>query len=254
MRARGGAPLRGRGLPQVGMAAAAVPLVPGDRVAGDHADLPVQGHRDPRRLRRRRRQPRLRQHAVCPLARVLRGAGVAVDARLGGSARPALRHGQEDARSNRRSVRERCRPPVPGPGDGDGSRVPPPHRGRVLRRGRQDGGRPLLRRRGARALRLHPLWRLHGGLSLQRQEHAAEELSVVRREAGRRHPGRAPRRRRTAARGRGRVGGLRGRGTALGNADPAPARDADREGRRVLGRCRRHELAAAALQALRLAA
>ena len=62
----------------------------------------------------------------------------------------------------------------------------------VLRRAGRDRARPVLRRRGAGAHRLHALRRVHGRLPHRRQEHAGEELPLVRREAGRRdHPGHA---------------------------------------------------------------
>ena len=54
------------------------------------------------------------------------------------------------------------------------------------------GGRSLLRRRGAGAHDLHLLRRLHGGLPPRRQEHARQELSLVRREARRGDPPRDP--------------------------------------------------------------
>ena len=64
-----------------------------------------------------------------------------------------------------------------------------PHAGRrVLRQARRDRARSVLRRRGPGAHRLHALRRVHGGLPRGRQEHAGQELSLVRREAGRRDP------------------------------------------------------------------
>ena len=61
----------------------------------------------------------------------------------------------------------------------------PPHRVAVLfgERAGEQVGRPVLRRRGAGPRHLHPLRRLHGGLPPRRQEHARQELPLVRREA-----------------------------------------------------------------------
>ena len=60
--------------------------------------------------------------------------------------------------------------------------------------------RPLLRRRGAAARGLHPLRRLHGRLPPQREEHAGQELPLVRRARRRADPARAHRRRDPPAR------------------------------------------------------
>ena len=103
-------------------------------------------------------------------------------------ARPPLRHRGADAR--RRRVR----------GDGARRRAAQgirrghrrrrhlhQHQGRrLLRQARGRGRGPLLRRRGAAADRLHALRQLHGRLPPRRQEHADEELPLVRREARRR--------------------------------------------------------------------
>ena len=62
-------------------------------------------------------------------------------------------------------------------------RLPPDRCRRVLRRARQDRARSVLRRRGARARRLHRLRRLHDRLPLQREEHPRQELPLPRREA-----------------------------------------------------------------------
>ncbi len=63
-------------------------------------------------------------------------------------------------------------------------------RRRVLRRARRGGRRPVLRRRGPAPHRLHRLRALHGRLPDRREEHAAQELPVVRR--ARRRRGRRP--------------------------------------------------------------
>ena len=86
---------------------------------------------------------------------------------------------------------------------------------------RQAGGRgrgPLLRRRGARADRLHALRQLHGRLPPRRQEHADEELPLVRREARREDRARTAGDRDPPARRRRRLGRLRGRPASA----PAP--------------------------------
>ena len=62
---------------------------------------PVQGRRRGQRLRRRRRQPRLRQHALRAATRVLQGPAVGRPRGLGADARPALRRGAADARRRR---------------------------------------------------------------------------------------------------------------------------------------------------------
>ena len=66
----------------------------------------------------------------------------------------------------------------------------------------QHRARSLLRRRGAAARGLHPLRRLHGRLPPQREEHAGQELPLVRRARRRRDPARAHRRRHPPARRR----------------------------------------------------
>ena len=63
-------------------------------------------------------------------------------------------------------------------------------RRRLPRRGGQDGPRPVLRRRGTGAHRVRALRRVHGRLPLRRQEHARQELPVLRRAPGR--PDRCP--------------------------------------------------------------
>ena len=119
--------------------------------------------------------------------------------------------------------------------------------GGVLRRARQDRARPVLRRRGPRAHRLHPLRRLHARLPLRRQEHARQELPLPR--ASKRGPAMSsPTPRSTAVRplpgggyarrGAGAALGLLGRrrassraaqvifaGGVLGTVDAAPAHE-----------------------------
>ena len=103
-------------------------------------------------------------------------------------------------------------------------------RRRLLRRARRDRRRPLLRRRGPAARRLHPLRRLHGRLPPQRQEHAAEELPLLRRARRRRDPARAHRRRGPPARRARRLRRLRGHQRALRRVVPQgpPARSPPR--------------------------
>ena len=64
------------------------------------------------------------------------------------------------------------------------------HQGRgLLRSARRGGRRPLFRRRGAGPDRLRALRKLHGRLPPRGQEHAGQELPLVRREARRQdHP------------------------------------------------------------------
>ena len=58
-------------------------------------------------------------------------------------------------------------------------------RRRLLRHAGRDRRRPVLRRGGPGAHRLHRLRALHGRLPVQREEHAAQELPVARRARGR---------------------------------------------------------------------
>ena len=140
---------------------------------------------------------------------------------------PALRHRRADARRRHRHGR-RPRRPAPArvrPRDRRGPDVREDARRRLLRHAGGDGGRPVLRRRGARAHRLHRLRPLHGRLPAQRQEHAAEELPLAggarrgddhARAHGRRHP---------AARRARRLGRLRGHdGAHRRLAAPRPPR------------------------------
>ena len=71
------------------------------------------------------------------------------------------------------------RPPAEGVRRGDRRRRHlQAHAGRrVLRRARQGGRGPVLRRRGPAALRLHRLRQLHGRLPAQRQEHPASRTT-----------------------------------------------------------------------------
>ena len=127
-------------------------------------------------------------------------------------------------------------------------------RRRVLRRAGRHRAGPLLRRRRARARRLHRVRALHGRLPAQRQEHAAQELPLA---------GRARRARRSSPSARSSTCGRSARPTAPratrsrrsgpargcgATADAAGARRRDRRGRA------RHQQAAVPLQARRLAA
>ena len=229
-RPRGGPPLPRRGLREDDLERAPLLLAAAPRPPRHLPHDALQGRLRRLRLRRRRRQPRLRQHAlpahrglgVLPRPAVGRARG------LGDDARAPLRDRGEDAR----------RHPVRGRGAGRhaaararrgvgraGDLLDDPRR-RLLRRARQDRARPLLRRRGPAARRLHPLRRVHGRLPPQRQEHAAEELPLLRRARRRGDPARAHRRRGPPAR--------RGRRLAAATASPAsaPARGSTSSARR----------------------
>ena len=106
--------------------------------------------------------------------------------------------------------------------------------------------RPVLRRRGPRAHRLHRLRPLHGRLPAQRQEHAAEELPLARRARRGDDHARAHGRRHPAARRARRLGRLRGHdGAHRRVAAPRPPRP-HRARRRRRRRPARHEPAARA--------
>ena len=124
----------------------------------------------------------------------------------------------------------------------------------LLRRSEQEGRRSLLRRRGPRPDGMHEMRRLHGRLPRRGEEHAGEELPLVRREARRRRLARTRgRRRRTARRGRRQRGLSRHdgapRGLALQAAQKLQGARRDLR-RRIAG----HQRAARQLQAWRLAA
>ena len=176
-----------RGLRRVDPEAPA-PLLLG--AAAGHARRPahdlLQGRLRRLRQRRRRRQPRLRQHALPRPPRLLRGPAVERARRLGARAGPPLRRraermlgvveyegmgaGRQAAAGIRRGDRRR--------------RDLHQHPGRrLLRQARRRGPRPLLRRRGPGPHRLHALRQLHGRLPPRSEEHAGEELPLVRREA-----------------------------------------------------------------------
>ena len=173
---------------------------------------------------------------------LLRGPAVGRARQLGGRARPPLRHRRADAR--RRRVRGH------GPGRRAAQGIRRGHRRRrdlhqhqgrgLLRPARGRGRRPLLRRRGPGADRLHALRQLHGRLPPRRQEHADEELPLVRREARREDRPRTPGDRDPPARRRRRLRRLRdhpasapgswfrkrrqhGHGRAASSSPPAPS-------------------------------
>ncbi len=175
-----------RGLREEHLEPAALPLGPGAGPARNPAHDHLQGHLHGERRGRGRRQPRVRQHALSRQARVLRQPAVAARRedwsqalaphydtaeRMLGACTGALRQRRPEAaaRDGRRIRRARL------------LRAHPVRR--LLRRARRDGCRPLLRRRGAGANRLHALRGLHGRLPRRRQEHPGEELPLVRREA-----------------------------------------------------------------------
>ena len=149
------------------------------------ADDLLQGRLRRLRQRRRRRQPRLREHPLPGPAELLPGPPVGRARQLGGRAHPPLRHGRADARRRRVRRHGARRRAAQGIRRGDRRRRDlHQHQGRRLLR--QAGGRgrgSLLRRRGPRPDRLHALRQLHGRLPPRRQEHADEELPLVRREA-----------------------------------------------------------------------
>ena len=88
--------------------------------------------------------------------------------------------------------------------------------GHLLRRAGQDRAGPVLRRRGPRPHRLQAVRSLHGRLRARGEEHARQELPVLRREARRARDARTHRRRRPPARRGRRQRRLRGRKRALG--------------------------------------
>ena len=226
----------------------------------DEGDLPaddVQGRLGRLRLRRRRRQPRLREHAVRAAEGLLRGPPVGRDGRLGERARAPLRRSAADAR---RRAKTRTRTPPTSccassaRSSASATRYKRTPVGVFFGEPGQDRRRPVLRRRGARAHRLPAVRALHGRLPARRQEHARQELPVLRREARRARDARTHRDRHPPARRGRRQRRLRGRKRALGRVaaqgTPRPARA--RRGR--LGRPAGHEQAAAALPRERLAA
>ncbi len=90
---------------------------------------------------------------------------------------------------------------------------------------------PVLRRRGPGPHRLPALRHLHDRLPLRRQEHAGEELPVVRRAARGRDPARAHRDRHPPARRRHRRGRLRGHArTRWRRASPPASKPCARAG------------------------
>ena len=122
---------------------------------------------------------------------------------LGGGAGAPLRHRRADARRHRVPRRGPRRPAAQGAGRGAGRRrdLQADPRRRLLRRARQGGRGPVLRRRGARRARgCIQLRQLHGRLPPRRQEHARQELPLVRRAPRRRDPARAHGHRRRADR------------------------------------------------------
>ena len=141
--------------------------------------------------------------------------------RLEARARAALRRGRADARRRRRH-RSTTPPTTCCASSADHIGVErdlrqDPRR-RVLRRAGRHRRRPVLRRRGPAAHRLRrACGALHGRLSARREEHAGEELPVVRREA-RRARSSPSARSSTSGRSARRDGSrrLRGRPRALG--------------------------------------
>ncbi len=221
--------------------------------ARDPADDLLQGRLRRLRQRRRRRQPRLRQHPLPGAPELLQGSPVGRARQLGGGARPPLRHRRAHARGRRVRRDGARRRAAQGIRRGHRRRRDlHQHQGRrLLRPARGRGRGSLLRRRGPAAHRLHALRQLHGRLPPRGQEHADEELPLVRREARRQDRARTPGHRNPAARRRRRLRRLRDRQRALrllaAQAPPHPARP--RRGRR--GRRPRHQQPARQLQAPR---
>ena len=222
---RGGSSLPRRGLREDDLGPEALPVGAGDRPARNFPAHTVQGrvHRERRGGRRRKR--RLCQHAVPCQSGVLRQSTVGRHQRLVRGARAALRHRREDARCADGAPRERR----PGPAARGRQafrrgRYVSPHPGwSLLRQARHDRAGPVLRRRRARAHRLHPLRRLHGRLPRRREEHAGQELPVVRGKARRRDPSRARSRGYPADRCRGWRRRLHGDDRATGRLVPQAA-------------------------------
>ena len=95
-------PLPRRGLRRVDAARTATLLLGAEaRDARDPAHDLLQGRLRRLRQRRRRRQPRLREHALPGAARLLRGPAVGRARRLGARAGAPLRHRRADARRHR---------------------------------------------------------------------------------------------------------------------------------------------------------
>ena len=127
--------------------------------------------------------------------------------------------------------------------------------GRVLRRARRHRARSVLRRRGPGPHGLHALRALHGRLPLRREEHARQELPVLRRAPGRADHARA--RRWSTCAPLGARDGSEGYGVLTESSGAWLRKSAatlTRARRRRRRRRARHQPAAAALPAARLAA
>ena len=182
-------------------------------------------------------------------ANTLLGPGPPSSGTRGGATRGlegcSSRTTRRQAHARRRPDRRAGRPHAEGDRRGHGPRRHVPHRRgrRVLRGGRRDGARSVLRRRGPGAHRLHPLRRLHGRLPARREEHARGELPLVRGEArGRDPPGASGDRRPAARRGR-RLRGLHRDQRAIRLLGPQAPLDPDRPRRDRGGRRPGHESA-----------
>ena len=250
-------PLRGPGLRAVGLEPA--PLLLGAQAGAprDPPDDAVQGRVHRERVRRGRRQPGLREHALpaAPRLAVLLGPAVGGARRLACHARPPLPPRGADARRDHlRGGRAGGPAARRDRGRARGRGHPAAHpRGRVPRRGGTDRAGPLLRRRGPGSRRLHPVRLVHGGLPPQRQEHARQELPLVRRAERRPDRAGAHRRGHPPARPRRRRRRLRGHERTVRRLDPQGPPRADRARRGGRGRSARHEPAAPAVPAERVA-
>ena len=120
--------------------------------------------------------------------RVLRAPSWGASGRLEAGARAALRHRAADAR-RRRSIRSTpagsaCSREI-AEDIGRPEQFEPPHVAVFFGEPGKTVPDPVLRRRGPRPHRLHPVRRLHDRLPARRQEHARQELPLARaRSAG----------------------------------------------------------------------
>ncbi len=159
------------------------------------ADPPAARRARARRRGRRRWLAQLRVHALPPARPLLQRPPVGAHHRLGERVVAALRRGDADARGRHQPLRRAggAADARRRPRDGGRGELSQDAGGRLLRPAGGDGGRPLLRGRGAGADGLHRVRQLHGRLPGRRQEHPGQELPRARRAARGRHPGPADR-------------------------------------------------------------
>ena len=235
-----GTALRGPRVPALHGGPEALLLEP---AAGHEGHLPadhLQGRLGRLRLRRGRRQPRLREHAVRAAEAVLRGPPVGGDGGLGGELAPHYAEAQRmlgvDRYPHDDPADQLLRELGEELGVGDTYKKTPVASSSASRARPVRG--PVLRRRGPRPHGLHAVRALHGGLPARREEHARQELPVLRREARRARDARTHRHRHPPARRGRRQRRLRGRKRALGRlaAQGTPRAARARRGRRRPGR------------------